>query len=80
MITGMITSITIHSSENTKTFFLSSDHCQGVNGKSTYPLGDFVATTFHLPQWVVPRNVVPEGWITSKEELVKVFFYDLCRD
>ncbi len=54
-----------------KNFFFSTDHCQ------KHELGnDFVSTTFYLPMIVTPRESLPSGIITNKEELQKVMLYD----
>jgi hypothetical protein len=68
--------IIIHSSYDRKEYFFSTDHCQGVHAKDTYPKEDFVPTSFYLPCRVAPRPEFPDGWINTLESLLKLHFSD----
>lgn len=69
--------IIIHANFETKKYFFSTDHCQGVKGrgKETYPNG-FVPTSFHLPMSVVPRPELPSGRIETIKDLILIFCSD----
>lgn len=61
------TIITI-SNLNTMEFFFTTNHCQ------KHALSnDWVSCTTDLPMSVVPRESLPSGIITNKEEYLKVF-------
>jgi hypothetical protein len=64
--------ITISNLEKNQ-FFFSTDHCQphGLNEQ-------WVSCTYGpLPGHVAPRESLPSGLITNKEEYLKVFEYGL---
>ena len=58
-------------------YFFSTDHCQGVKGRSegTYPEG-FVPCTFTLPMSVVPRPSLLSGRVETVADLINIFFSD----
>jgi hypothetical protein len=59
------------SSIDKKQFFFTTDHCQKHN------LGeDWVSCSSYLPIYVVPRAVVPDGWVKTKEQYKSVFYYN----
>lgn len=67
--------VIIHSNSNTGEYFFSTDHCQGVRARETYPDG-FVAATIALPHSVVPRPSLPSGWVETVEDVIKVYHPD----
>lgn len=68
--------VIIHSNMSRCEYFFSTDHCQEVHSKDTYPEGEWVPTTFHLPMSVVPRPSLPSGYVETVEELIAIFHSD----
>ena len=59
------------SNYDTKQFFFSTDHCQN------HGLGDsWVPCTAQIPMRVKPRETLPSGLITNKDEYKLVFYND----
>jgi len=70
-------SVIIHSNMSRGEYFFSTDHCQGVYAKETYPKEEgWVPTTFHLPQTVVPRESLPSGLVETAADVITIFFSD----
>lgn len=67
--------IIMHSCNERKEYFFSTDHRQGVEGRGegTYPEG-FVPITFYLPMSVVPRPSLPSGRVETLADLLMIFF------
>lgn len=63
--------IVVISNWDTKTFFLSKDHCQ------THNLDGYVPCTHYIPTIVVPRESVPDGVVKGLTDLVAVFYHDM---
>ncbi len=65
------TTIITISNEETKEMFFTTNHCQNHDkGQS------FVSCTYRLPMRVVPREGVEDGFIDTREKLIKVFYSD----
>lgn len=62
---------TVFSSLKRGEFFFSTDHCQRFKG--TKIDRDFVPISYEIPQWVVPREGVPHGWIENRKQLLIVY-------
>lgn len=73
----MYRGITIHAkrTDDKEEYFFSTDHCQGVKGRSEVPIPEgFVPTTFYLPMSVVPRPCLPSGRVETLKDLLLIFF------
>lgn len=57
---------------DTMEYFFTTDHCQ------KHGLGDkWVPCTYRLPMQVTPRESLPFGLVTNKEELKTIFYNKL---
>lgn len=69
--------ICIHSrhTDTVREYFFSTDHCQGVEGRSegTYPEG-FGPTTYYLPFTIVARPSLPSGRVETLKDLLMIFY------
>lgn len=70
-------SVVVHCNDEKKQYFFSTDHCQRVvTDKPSLNLQGFVPTTHYFPSSVVPRPSLPSGQITSKQDVITVFYHD----